>query len=58
MSHLRLYPYGVGDYVTVAPSSKSSGGVGWIKSIDGSIDVEYVVPKKTSKNVGGSSVLK
>ena len=32
MSHLRLF--NVGDYVVVAPSNRSSGGTGWIQSID------------------------
>ena len=41
----------VGDYVEVAPSSKSSGGIGWITAIEGGIIVQYVVQKKASKQV-------
>ena len=57
MSHLRLC--NVGDYVKVSPSSngKSEGGTGWIKSIDGSIEVEYVVQKKISKNVDPNRIV-
>ena len=44
----------IGDYVNVAPSSKSSGGTGWIKHVDcstGNATVEYVVQRKVSKEV-------
>ena len=54
MSHLRLY--NVGDYVSVAPSRKSSGGTGWITSIaegNSNVNVDYieVVGRKQSKEV-------
>ena len=58
MSHLRLHPYGIGDYVSVSASNRSSGGTGWIKSVasDGRAIVEYVVPKKLSKDVAPSRI--
>ena len=52
MAHLRLY--NVGDIVDVAPSPRSSGGVGWITAVDettGWAMVKYVVQKKVSKDV-------
>ena len=54
MSHLLR----IGDYVTVAPSNKSSGGIGWIKGVasDGSAIVEYVVQKKLSKDMVPSCI--
>ena len=59
MSHLRSL-FNVGDYVSVSPTSRSSGGKGWIKDVasDGCAMVEYVVgvQKKLSKNVVPSPI--
>ena len=49
MSHLLR----IGDYVDVAPSNRSSGGTGWVKSVDatGTASIQYVLTKKISKEV-------
>ena len=59
MSHL----FTAGTYVQVAAAAKkgkpnSDGGTGWIKSLneDGTYNVEYVVPKKLSKEVVPSRI--
>ena len=42
----------------VAPSNRSSGGKAWIKDVasDGKAIVEYIVPKKISKDVAPSRI--